>query len=148
MDTADVDYELPGEAIAQTPLEPRDAARLLIDDGPGVDPATGTSPTCPRSIRPGDVVVVNTTRVLPARLELTKPTGGAVEVLLLEPLDPDERTWEALVRPSRGWPPARASRRATDLTVVVGEDLGEGRRRRRRAAGRRPRPARRARPPR
>ncbi|MGH9275927.1 MAG: tRNA preQ1(34) S-adenosylmethionine ribosyltransferase-isomerase QueA [Acidimicrobiales bacterium] len=128
MDTADVDYELPLEAIAQTPLEPRDAARLLIDDGPGADPRHGRITDLPSLVRPGDVVVVNTTRVLPARLELTKPTGGAVEVLLLEPLDADERTWEALVRPSRRVAPGTRLEVGEDLTVVVGEDLGEGRR--------------------
>ena len=52
-------------------------------------------------MRPGDVVVANSTRVLPARLRLTKPTGGAVEVLLLERLPSGE--WEALVRPSRSF---------------------------------------------
>jgi S-adenosylmethionine:tRNA ribosyltransferase-isomerase len=128
MDTADVDYELPLEAIAQTPLEPRDAARLLIDAGAGVDPHHGHITDLPSLIGPGDVVVVNTTRVLPARLELTKATGGAVEVLLLEPLDPDERTWEALVRPSRRVAPGSRLEVGDDLTIIVGEDLGQGRR--------------------
>jgi S-adenosylmethionine:tRNA ribosyltransferase-isomerase len=129
MDTADVDYDLPVEAIAQTPVEPRDAARLLIDEGPGRGPRHGHITDLPSLIEPRDVVVVNTTRVLPARLLLAKPTGGRVEVLLLEPLDPDERTWEALVRPSRKVAAGTALRAGDDLTVVVGEDLGTGRRR-------------------
>ncbi len=129
MDTADLDYDLPPSAIAQTPVEPRDAARLLIDDGPALAPRHGTVTDLPSLVGPGDVVVLNTTRVLPARLHLTKPTGGAVEVLLLEPLDPDERTWEALVRPSRKVAPGTALTAGDDLTVVVGDDLGEGRRR-------------------
>lgn len=128
MDTADVDYLLPPEAIAQTPIEPRDAARLLIDEGVGRPPRHGRITDLPSLLGPGDVVVVNTTRVLPARLRLAKPSGGAVEVLLLEPLDPLEHTWEALVRPSRKVAPGSALR-AGDLTVVVGDDLGEGRRR-------------------
>jgi S-adenosylmethionine:tRNA ribosyltransferase-isomerase len=128
MDTADVDYHLPDEAIAQTPIEPRDAARLLIDAGAGHAPRHGRITDLPSLIEPGDVVVLNTTRVLPARLRLTKATGGAVEVLLLEPLDPAERTWEALVRPSRKVAPGTALRAGADLTVVVGDDLGEGRR--------------------
>lgn len=129
MDTDDVDYELPAAAIAQTPLEPRDAARLLIDEGPGRPPRHGRVTDLPSLLGPGDVVVVNTTRVLPARLRLTKPSGGAVEVLLLEPLDAFERTWEALVRPSRKVAPGTALRAGEDLTVVVGDDLGDGRRR-------------------
>ncbi len=128
MDTAEVDYELPVAAIAQTPVEPRDAARLLIDHGVGRPPTHGRITDLPSLVRPGDAVVVNTTRVLPARLMLAKATGGAVEVLLLEPLDPDEHRWEALVRPSRRVAPGTALTAADDLTVVVGDDLGEGRR--------------------
>lgn len=129
MDTADVDYDLPHAAIAQTPAEPRDSARLLIDEGPGRPPRHGHITDLPSLIRQGDVVVVNTTRVLPARLSLTKPTGGAVEVLLLEPLDAEQRTWEALVRPSRKVPVGTILAAGDDLTVSIGDDLGEGRRR-------------------
>lgn len=128
MDTADVDYELPAGAIAQAPAEPRDSARLLIDRGSGQAPEHGRVTDLPSLIRPGDVVVVNTTRVLPARLRLSRATGGAVEVLLLEPVDAEQRTWEALVRPSRKVAPGTALRAGADLAVVVGEDLGEGRR--------------------
>lgn len=128
MDTAEVDYELPDSAIAQTPIEPRDSARLLIDEGRRHAPRHGEITDLPSLIRPGDVVVLNTTRVLPARLRLTKPTGGAVEVLLLEPLDAAERNWEALVRPSRKVPPGTRLVAGDDLSVVVGVDLGEGRR--------------------
>lgn len=128
MDTAEVDYELPHAAIAQTPVEPRDAARLLIDEGPAAAPRDGHITDLPSLIRPGDVVVVNTTRVIPARLHLTKPTGGAVEVLLVEPRTDDERLWEALVRPSRKVAPGTSLAVAPGFTVVVGVDLGEGRR--------------------
>jgi S-adenosylmethionine:tRNA ribosyltransferase-isomerase len=129
METASFDYDLPPSAIAQVPVEPRDAARLLIDRGPGCRPRHGHVRDLPTLVGPGDVVVVNTTKVLPARLQLRKPTGGAVEVLLLEPLDPDERMWEALVRPSRKVAPGTALVAGEDLTLVVGDDLGEGRRR-------------------
>jgi len=129
METAAFDYELPAAAIAQTPVEPRDAARLLIDEGPSRRPRHGHVTDLPTLVRPGDVVVVNTTKVLPARLQLTKPTGGAVEVLLLEPLDPDERTWEALVRPSRKVAPGTALVAGRELAVRVEDDLGDGRRR-------------------
>lgn len=128
MDTAAFDYDLPETAIAQTPIEPRDAARLLIDAGPGATPRHGHITDLATLVGPGDVVVLNTTRVLPARLRATKPTGGAVEVLLLEPLDPDERTWLALVRPSRKVPAGTRVAVGADLSLVIEEDLGEGQR--------------------
>jgi S-adenosylmethionine:tRNA ribosyltransferase-isomerase len=130
MDTAAFDYELPTSAIAQTPIEPRDAARLLIDEGPGAAPTHGRVTQLPDLLLPGDVLVVNTTRVLPARLRTTRATGGAAEVLLLEPVDDaGPATWEALVRPSAKLRPGTKLELGDDLTVVVGDDLGEGRRR-------------------
>lgn len=129
MDTAAVDYDLPIEAIAQTPVEPRDAARLLVDGGRRSRPTHQHVSDLPTLIGPGDVVVVNTTRVLPARLRLTKATGGAVEVLLLEPIaDRVEGAWEALVRPSRKIPVGTEIVVGPDLTLAIGEDRGEGRR--------------------
>jgi S-adenosylmethionine:tRNA ribosyltransferase-isomerase len=82
----------------------------------------------PSLIRSGDVVVINTTRVLPARLKLAKPTGGSVEVLLLEPLFEGDTRWEALVRPSRKVPAGATFELGDDATVLIGEDLGGGRR--------------------
>ena len=84
------DYGLPESAIAQTPVEPRTAARLLVGPGRGRTVrrrSTPRWPTCPDLLRPGDVLVVNDTRVLAARLPLTKATGGRAEVLLVEPVD-------------------------------------------------------------
>jgi S-adenosylmethionine:tRNA ribosyltransferase-isomerase len=86
----------------------------------------------PSLLRSGDVVVVNDTKVLPARLHLKKATGGQVEVLLLEPTG--DGHWEALVRPGRRVPPGTklvpsADHRARGLTVEVEDDLGGGRRR-------------------
>lgn len=94
------DYELPDDRIAQVPIEPRDAARLLIDRGRAA-PDHRTVADLPELLQPGDVVVVNETKVLPARLRLRRSSGGAAEVLLLEARSPDRRTWEALVRPGR-----------------------------------------------
>ena len=131
MDVAAFDYPLPTSAIAQVPVEPRDSARLLIDTGPGGAPRHGHIPDLVGLLGPGDVVVVNTTRVLPARLRLRKPSGGAVEVLLLEPEHgdvADATRWEALVRPSRKVAPGTTLVAGSDLQVVVGDDLGEGRR--------------------
>ena len=89
---------LPENRIAQTPIEPRDAARLLVDRGSG---AVEHRRVCdlPELLGPGDLLVLNETRVIPARLRLRRSTGGSAEVLLLEPWDADRRTWEALVRP-------------------------------------------------
>jgi S-adenosylmethionine:tRNA ribosyltransferase-isomerase len=95
----DFDYVLPPERIAQQPVEPRDAARLLVDRGAGRPVEHHRASDLPDLLREGDVVVVNDTRVIPARLPLRRATGGAAEVLLLEPFDGGTR-WLALVRPS------------------------------------------------
>ena len=97
----DFDYQLPPERIAQTPIEPRDSSRLLIDRGPGRDPGHGHVTDLTDELHDGDLLVVNDSKVIPARLMLRRDTGGAAEVLLLEPLDAERRTWEALVRPGR-----------------------------------------------
>src|SRR6186997_2052036 len=96
----DLDYDLPVERIAQTPIEPRDSARLLVDRG-SAPPEHRTVRELTSLLREGDLLVVNDTRVIPARLTLRRGTGGAAEVLLLEALDDTRRTWEALVRPAR-----------------------------------------------
>jgi S-adenosylmethionine:tRNA ribosyltransferase-isomerase len=109
------DYGLPESAIAQAPVEPRSSARLLV--GPGVDdgpaPRHATVADLADLLRPGDVLVVNDTRVLAARLSLVKATGGLAEVLLVEPLGRTHgggaaadgvTEWEALVRPGRRLP--------------------------------------------
>lgn len=99
-DMAEYDYELPPDAIAQVPAEPRESARLLVALDPDADPQHRRVSDLPDLVGPGDVLVVNETRVRPSRLLLRKPTGGQVEVLLLEPAAaPGE--WRALVRPAR-----------------------------------------------
>ena len=98
MRLADFDYALPPERIAQVPLEIRDRSRLLVDLGGGAVEHR-TVADLDRLLRPGDLLVVNETRVIPARLRLSRASGGAAEVLLLEALDTGRRRWEALVRP-------------------------------------------------
>jgi S-adenosylmethionine:tRNA ribosyltransferase-isomerase len=94
--TAQFDYDLPESYIAQTPVEPRDSAKLLV-----VDRKTGSFThrvfhDIGSYLRAGDLLVANESRVIPARLFARKlPTGGKVELLLLERRDP--RTWESLV---------------------------------------------------
>ncbi len=126
------EYDLPDTAIAQHPVEPRDAARLLDATDPGGSVAHRTVRDLPQLLGPGDVVVLNTSRVMPARLRLSKATGGAAEVLLLEPeLDAGPRTWQALVRPGRRLAPGTvlAVTPAGPGAVEVGERLSGGRRR-------------------
>lgn len=133
---ADFDYVLPEGAIAQRPVEPRSAARLLVDlDRPGDPTTTGTVADLPELLEPGDVLVVNDTKVLPARLVLEKITGGAAEVFLLEPHgDPWSGVWQALVKPGRRLPPGTVLHaKSGDAVVEVGEaldpdDSGDGRR--------------------
>jgi len=96
----DFDYHLPADRIAQEPVEPRDAARLLVDRG-SAGPEHRRVADLDELLADGDLLVVNDTRVIPARLRLTRRTGGAAEVLLLEPLDDGRRRWEAMVRPAR-----------------------------------------------
>ncbi|MCP3936968.1 MAG: tRNA preQ1(34) S-adenosylmethionine ribosyltransferase-isomerase QueA [Actinomycetia bacterium] len=123
---AEFDYELAPGAIAQTPIEPRDSARLLIDRGPDAPPEHGRVTDLVDELREGDVLVVNDTRVLAARLRLRKPTGGAAEVLLLEPVG--DGTWQALVRPGRRLAPGTVlSSEDGSVEVVVGERIDGGR---------------------
>jgi S-adenosylmethionine:tRNA ribosyltransferase-isomerase len=99
MDTSELEYDLPPELIAQHPAARRDESRLLVH-------RRGTGQTEHRTfselpdLLSGELVVVNDTRVVPARLRLRRATGAAVELLLLEQVDADG-LWEALARPSR-----------------------------------------------
>ncbi len=121
----DFDYSLPQAAIAQVPAEPRDAARLLVLDRSARGTEHATFRDIGRWLRPGDLLVVNDSRVIPARLIGVRDTGGSVEILLLRPLADDPGTWEALVRPSRKLiDGARVTLRSGDV-VEVGERLAD-----------------------
>ncbi|HEX7166163.1 MAG TPA: tRNA preQ1(34) S-adenosylmethionine ribosyltransferase-isomerase QueA [Acidimicrobiales bacterium] len=123
------DYLLPPGAIAQEPVEPRSSARLLVDLARAEDPTHVTVEALPDVLGAGDVVVVNETRVLPARLRLRKATGGEAEVLLLERAEDgegDAERWIALVRPSRRLPAGTVLLAADGTPVVeIGEHAGE-----------------------
>ena len=124
MRTSDFDYHLPEHLIAQTPLEPRDHSRLLV-----VDTATGELShrhfyDIGHFLQPGDLLVLNNSRVLPARLKGRRSgTGSAVEVLLLH--REDEGLWKAMVRPGRRLGPGAAFE-IDGVPVDVLEDLGDG----------------------
>lgn len=97
MKTSDFEYDLPPELIAQTPVEPRDASRLMVVHRPTGQIEHRIFRDVHEYLKPGDLMVLNRTRVIPARLFGHKAgTGGKVELLLLERRD--DRTWEALVR--------------------------------------------------
>lgn len=112
------DYDLPEQAIAQAPIEPRDGARLLVDQGPDGVPVDRAISDLPALLAPGDLLVINDTRVRPARLRLEKPTGGRAEVLLLEPRA--GRSWSALVRPGRRLRPGTVLGVHGEPVLVVG----------------------------
>ena len=111
-------YKLPPESIAQIPAEPRDSARLLVAGSPGSEPEHKQVSDLPDILQPGDLLVVNDTRVRPARLNLTKTTRGAAEVLLLEPAG-DPQTWVAMVKPGKRLPPGTILYEADEPIVEI-----------------------------
>ena len=127
MKTSDFDFQLPEELIAQTPLERRDASRLLTLDRESGAVGHHHFYDLPRFLRPGDCLVLNDSRVLPARLIGHRPTGGACEVLLL--VDKSGDLWECLVRPGRKLKPgAQVIFGDGQLTATVEEELNDGKR--------------------
>jgi S-adenosylmethionine:tRNA ribosyltransferase-isomerase len=119
MRTKKLDYELPEELIAQRPPERREASRLLVYRRATGEVRHRRFADLPEELG-GELVVVNDTRVVPARLKLRRPGGGEAEVLLLERVG--ECVWEALARPSRR---LRAGQRLGPVELL--EPLGEGR---------------------
>ncbi len=99
MRTAEFDYPLPPELIAQTPVEPRDASCLMVVERRTGEITHWRFHDLPRFLRPGDILVFNESRVIPARLFACKPTGGKVELLLLRQRAGD--VWETLVKGKR-----------------------------------------------
>src|SRR5438034_7553980 len=120
MKLSELEYSLPLELIAQHPAQRRDASRLLVYERSTGDVRHRFFWELPEELR-GELVVVNDTRVVPARLRLKRPTGGDAEVLLLEPLDAAGE-WEGLARPTRR---LRPGQRLGPVELI--EHLGEGR---------------------
>ena len=128
MKTSDFYYDLPQELIAQTPIPQRDASRLMTLDRFSGAVGHHHFHDLPEFLRPGDCLILNDSRVLPARLLGHRlPGGGACEVLLL--IDRGEGTWECLVRPGRKMKPGtRLSFGDGELTAEVTEELPGGNR--------------------
>ena len=125
MKKSDFYFELPEELIAQTPLEQRDASRLLVLDKNTGETAHRHFYDLPDYLEPGDCLVLNDSRVLPARLLGNRMTGGAVEVLLLRDLG--EGKWECLTRPGRKTRPGvELTFGEGKLTATVTDALPDG----------------------
>jgi S-adenosylmethionine:tRNA ribosyltransferase-isomerase len=121
MRSSELEYELPSELIAQHPPDRRDESRLLVYERETGAVRHRRFSELPDELARGELVVVNDTRVLPARIRTRRATGGAVEVLLLEALDEDG-LWEGLASPSRR---LRPGERLGPVELV--ESLGGGR---------------------
>ncbi len=125
--TEDLNYDLPERLIAQQPAERRDDSRLLVVDRRTGDLREDVFRNVGRYLRPPDCLVLNDTRVIRARLNAQKPTGGKIEIFLLRELAPGE--WEALVRPSNRVKPGSVVRIGASVDARVEEALPGGSRR-------------------
>ncbi len=117
---SDFYYDLPEELIAQTPAEPRDSSRLLVYDRNTKNVEHAVFRDVTKYLKAGDVLVVNNTKVLPARMYAHTQNGGAVEVLLLKRLDLDK--WEVLVKPGKKCQRGRKLKISDELSLTV-EDI-------------------------
>jgi S-adenosylmethionine:tRNA ribosyltransferase-isomerase len=125
VDPSELDYELPEELIAQEPVEPRDASRLLVLPRAAGEARHLRFSDLPELLEPGDLLVLNDSRVIPARLEGRKESGGRCELLLVEPLGEGGARWRALGQSSK---PLRAGGRLRfpGLEAEVEEVEGDG----------------------
>jgi S-adenosylmethionine:tRNA ribosyltransferase-isomerase len=124
--TSDLDYRLPEGLIAQRPASPRDSSRLMVVDVQKQSIEHRIFRDLPEFLHPGDALVLNETKVLPARLRVRRPGGGEAELLFLRELGERGNLWEVMVRPSR--------RLRAGMALSIGEEelqavkpLGEGR---------------------
>lgn len=126
MNLSDYDYHLPQELIAQEPLIKRDQSRMLVLARRGGMPEHSFFHRLPEYLERGDLLVLNNTRVIPARLLGKRVEGGEAELLLLQRLS--ESRWTAMVRPGRKLKPGAVIRFEHELTAQVEDYAGEGRR--------------------
>jgi len=126
MRISDFDYELPEELIAQEPLAERDASRMLIVDRKTQSWSDARFSALPTMLRASDALILNNTRVFPARLQGTRvPSGGAIELLPLRRIEPN--IWETLTRPARRLQKgSRIAFSSSSLQAEVVESLDKG----------------------
>ncbi|HEX6036601.1 tRNA preQ1(34) S-adenosylmethionine ribosyltransferase-isomerase QueA [Longimicrobium sp.] len=126
--TSDFDFHLPPEQVAQAPAERRDASRLLVVDRAAGSLSDRGFADLVDYVPTGDALVLNETRVFPARLLGRKATGAAAEVLLLNPYEGQEKVWTALVRPGGKLKPGRTVEVGPELSVQILESTPGGER--------------------
>lgn len=119
------DFNLPDELIAQEPLERRDSSRMLVVDRSADSLSDEAFSDFPERLRKGDLVVLNNTRVFPARLEGRTETGARVEIFLVD--ERDDRIWEALARPARRLKAGKRVDFGAGLTAEIVERADGGR---------------------
>ena len=124
MNTKDFYYDLPLELIAQTPLEPRDSSKMLVYDATNYSVAHQHFYDILDYLKSGDVLVVNNTRVIPARLYGRKPTGAVVEVLLLRRINYTD--WEVILKPGKRLQVGAEIIFSPQLSATVIERLEDG----------------------
>lgn len=123
--TSELDYELPEALIAQRPAEPRDASRLMVVDAGTGEISHHVFRDLPSFLGSGDALVLNETRVLPARLTARRSGGGETELLMLRAVEAG--VWEAMARPSKRLRPGMMLRVGGDEWLRVGEPVDDGR---------------------
>ena len=121
--TSELDYELPEALIAQKPAEPRDSSRLMVVDVREGSISHHSFAGLPRFLRPADALVLNETKVLPARIVAHKPSGGEVELLFLRDLG---GPWEVLARPSKRLGPGLVLSVGGEEELEIVKSLGGG----------------------
>ena len=124
MKLADFDYQLPADLIAQEPAASRDASRMLVVDRGTASFRDDDFVNFPRLLNRGDVLVVNNTKVFPARLLGRSDTGASVEIFLIEKLS--DTSWEALARPARRLKPGKRISFGDQLAGTIIERLDDG----------------------
>jgi len=128
MHLSDFDYELPAELIAQHPAPLRDASRVLTLDREGGELGELTVAGIASQLRPGDLLVLNDTRVIPARLKGNKESGGAVEIFLVRRLAGAAEVWSCLIKASKSPKPGCRIQLREGVVATVGErEAGEWR---------------------
>ncbi len=126
MKVSDFDYTLPKELIAKFPAEPRDSSRLMVLNRKTGEIEHRIFRDIKEYLKEGDLLVLNDTKVIPARLYGELPTGAKVEVLLVRQVEPG--TWEVMGRPAKKLKPGRRVIFSPELSAEVLKYLGEGRR--------------------
>ncbi len=124
MHLSELDFHLPSDLIATEPLDQRDRSRLLLIDRAASEYTDSSFSQLPDLLHPGDVLVVNNTKVFPARLLGRSETGASVEIFLVQ--EREDKNWTALARPARRLPPGRSISFGEELSGTIVERFDDG----------------------